>query len=207
MANFKDNVIKAVETQIREDERACKFYLDNIERLGYVYSSESDAIKLYTGQNYIYIWYHILTRKPFYIGEGINERWRSLTRSREFFRHIDQGDAAVCKVLDCADEKTARLYEKYITYSFTSNGYDLANKDNNYRLCESITRENLDLLVSAISDKPLTQAVEKTLIKILTHTWDCDNTCILDAIKGFKLLHGETFFSDGGNIKRRKRGA
>ncbi len=206
MADFKDNVIKDVEAKVRDDERGYNFRTEDIKRLGRVYSYAGDAIKLYTGQNYVYVWFHTLTRKPFYVGEGIGERWTSLARSKEFLRHLDQGDAAVCKVLDCADEKTAKLYEKYITYSFTSSGYDLANKDNNYRLCENSTRENLDLLVSAISDKPLTKAVEGALVNILTDD-DMKSVYIMKGVEGFRLLYGETFFSDGGNIKRRKRGA
>jgi hypothetical protein len=204
MGDFKKRIVDAIEREFLRDEESFNRVAEDIAHRGCVVIRDRSAVRPYSGDNYVYIWLHLKTKKPFYVGRGINGRWLQLARCKEFLRHIDMGDAVVCKVLDCADERTVSLYERYISYSFSSNGVDLVNKDNNYKHCNDKEREDLSLLVSAISENQLTKAIENAVIDACTFPYLNEYYYLEGGMNRFKTVYGDTFFTDGGNRKRKR---
>lgn len=98
---------------------------------GYLFSDESTALSLSEGEYYVYMWSHAWGN-PFYIGMGKGDRWLARgNRNNDFFKHLDDADAVVRKLVVGLDEKTARIYEEYISVNLSMAGIELANHDNN----------------------------------------------------------------------------
>jgi hypothetical protein len=126
--NFVDKIKimkSAGEMQKRYNIGVC-----NLSRDGYLDKIEYGCPRFGDGDFSIYLWRHCCG-DPFYVGLSKNDRWISLhSRNDEFYKRLDFADAIVYILGSGFDEKTGRLYEKYITLSLYSAGIDLANEAN-----------------------------------------------------------------------------
>lgn len=97
---------------------------------GYVRAKSDAALVLGCGPGYVYIWSH-MGGDPFYVGSGVNNRWTCLgSRPEKFYAELDCGDAVVYKVVSGVSVEDARKFERYISLTLGSAGFDLANSDN-----------------------------------------------------------------------------
>ena len=109
----------------------------SIKTNGCLFADSSLAISCNDGDNYVYVWMHLVTGDIFYVGRGVGVRWKNHHRSKnsEFEKHLESGDAVVYKIIDGVDTETARFYERYLSLSLSGFGAKLANKDNNVFVC------------------------------------------------------------------------
>ena len=158
---------------------------------GYLKEFEEMGVYCDTGEHYVYLWKHAWG-DPFYVGCGKNSRWKTKnSRCDDFYLHLDAGDAIVYMVLDGVDEKTARLYEKYVSVNLTRAGYTLANGDNNLEYMSPAARERFCTRCDSLDDDELTQRVQSTVLRILNHDAGCDYR-VVDA---FLMEYGTDYFS------------
>lgn len=110
----------------------------NLIRLdGFVEAKSDMGLVLGDGNAYVYIWSH-MGGDPFYVGSGVNDRWKDLHgRPDEFYAELDHGDAVLYKVVCGISVEDARQFERYISLALNSAGFVLTNKDNSPFKCGS----------------------------------------------------------------------
>ena len=141
--------------------------------------------------HYVYLWKHCWG-DPFYVGSGKGKRWTNKnTRCDDFYLHLDAADAVVYLILDGVDNKTARLYERYVSANLTYAGYTLANGDNNAEYKSKAARERMMARCKEIEGQELTQKIENAVLSILSHEANCDYR-VTDA---FIMEYGADYFS------------
>lgn len=159
---------------------------------GYLFSDESSALSLGDGEHYVYMWSHAWGN-PFYIGSGKGNRWLTRSnRNNDFFRHLDDADAVVRKLVVGLDERTARIYEEYISINLSMAGIELANHDNNIIGKNDKIKAGRIARLEEISKLEYTDVVENSLANTLAKTEpnaDFRTTYI------FWELYGRHFFS------------
>lgn len=126
--NFVDRI--KITRSVAEMQQKLNDDIIRLARDGCLYKSKYGAPNFGDGDFSIYLWRHSCG-DPFYVGLSKNDRWISLySRNDEFYKRLDSADAAVYIIGSGFDEKTGKLYEKYITLSLHSAGIDLANEAN-----------------------------------------------------------------------------
>lgn len=158
---------------------------------GYLRAYDRMAVCQESGDHYVYIWKHAWG-DPFYVGCGVNDRWKSkASRCDDFYHCLDAGDAVVYKVLDGVDSKTARTYERYVSANISNAGYVLSNGDNNAARKSDAAKKRLLNRCNEIQGTELTKKVEKAVIDILRNKEDCDHRITQTFLKEY----GTEFFS------------
>lgn len=143
------------------------------------------------GEYYVYLWRHAWG-DPFYVGSGKGDRWTTKNgRCNDFFLHLNQADAVVYKILDGVDERTARLFEKYVSVNLVEAGYTLANGDNNTEYMTEAARKRRVDSCKEIDSHELAYGVQKAVLDILYDKPGCDYF-ITDK---FIMEYGADYFS------------
>lgn len=97
---------------------------------GYVKVKTDMGLELGDGPGYVYMWCH-MGGDPFYVGSGIDDRWKNLNgRPDGFYAELDRGDAVIYKVVSGASVGDARKFERYISLVLGKAGFILTNGDN-----------------------------------------------------------------------------
>ena len=166
---------------------------------GYVSFKSNFAVRLEEGDYYVYLWKH-LDGDIFYVGSGHGERYKSKNRNLECLKEMDKGDSVVYMILTGVSYKTARFYERYISYNLGLAGYSLTNSDNNLKKVGEINVKKWLKDNVATINTDLTRGIEKVILdKII---WDTDfRASEFYSIQAFREECGNEWFST--NIKYR----
>lgn len=160
---------------------------------GYLFADESKALRLGDGEHYVYMWSHAWGA-PFYIGSGKGDRWIARgNRNNDFFRHLDDADAVVRKLVVGLDERTARVYEEYISINLSVAGIELANHDNNITGKNEKIKAGRMARLEEIAKLENTGNVENVLVNTLMKT---EPNADFKTTYTFWELYGRHFFSN-----------
>lgn len=166
---------------------------------GYLFAQSHHAIRCDSGEYHVYVWAHLLSGEIFYVGSGIEDRWRCRYRlkNRSFMENLDAGDAVVYKIIEGVDQDTARFYERYLSLAISSAGTRLTNRDNNAEKCglakaRAWLRENADRL----SDD-FTRQVEEVVLEKILNERDFKGMDVLRVL-AFRQTCGDHWFSQRG---------
>jgi hypothetical protein len=196
---FEQAVVEFSKKSFAERVRVCKTMSEINKRHsfikynGYVEFKSNFAVKLEEGDYYVYLWKH-LDGGIFYVGSGHDERYRSKNRNAECLKEMDKGDSVIYMVLTGTDSKTARFYERYISYNLGLAGYTLTNSDNNL---EKVGEGHIKKWMTdnaAKIDTDLTRSIEKSIIDDII--WDTDfRADHFYSIQAFRNECGNEWFS------------
>lgn len=109
---------------------------------GYVREKKDFSVSVGNGNSYVYLWKHILGN-VFYVGSGINDRYKSKNRGKEFLEELDRADVVVYFVATDMDRNMAYKLERYVS-GVLSYPIPLTNHDNR------ITEKNKDDFIAEI---------------------------------------------------------
>lgn len=167
---------------------------------GYLTTEDRECVSCDEGDWHVYVWKHAWG-DPFYVGSGKNHRWTDKNpRCDEFFLHLDHGDAAVYLLLDGVDQKTAHLFEKYVSENLSEAGYSLANGDNNMAYASEAARERRRKAREEIEKHELAPLVQNAVMKMLNDEPKCDYR----TTDAFLMKYGTDFFSRNYWAKRKQ---
>jgi hypothetical protein len=165
---------------------------------GFLFANSSYAVRCNSGKHHVYVWAHLLSGEVFYVGSGVDDRWRNRHRVKNnaFMENLDVGDAVVYKVIDGVDRDTALFYERYLSLTLSGAGAKLTNRDNNVEKCgfdkaEEWLSENAERL----SDD-FTRQVETVVLEKILSDRDFRGMDVLRAVT-FRQIYGDHWFSQG----------
>jgi hypothetical protein len=165
---------------------------------GFLFANSSYAVRCDSGEYHVYVWAHLLSGEIFYVGSGIDERWRCRYRlkNQAFMENLDAGDAVVYKIIEGVDQDTARFFERYLSLTISSSGRKLTNRDNNAEKCGlAKAREWLHDNATRLSDDFTRRVEDVVLNKILSES-DFRGMDVL-RIFTFRQIYGDHWFSQG----------
>ena len=165
---------------------------------GFLYADSHHAIRCDSGEYHVYVWAHLLTGEIFYVGSGIDDRWKCRYRlkNKAFMENLDAGDAVVYKIIEGVDRDTARFYERYLSLALSSSGVKLTNRDNNaekYGLDNA--RKWLHENAYRLSDE-FTSRVDEVILEKILNERDFKGIDVL-RVFAFRQTYGEHWFSTG----------
>lgn len=184
VANSRNHLIRAEGGMLRFD--------------GFLFANSRYAVRGDSGEYHVYVWAHLLSGEIFYVGSGIDDRWRCRYRLKNhaFMENLDVGDAVVYKIIEGVDRDTAHFYERYLSLALSSAGIRLTNRDNNAEKCglakaREWLRENADRLYD-----DFTKRVEEVVLEKILSDSDFRGMDVLRAFT-FRQIYGDHWFSQG----------